>query len=186
VILDPKARYAYVSVVGLPGDNDYVVQFSTETFEELGRAAVGKDPHLSLTRGNGLLYVPSQGSDKVIILDRMNMAFVNELEVPGAHGAGMAQNGRYFYTTNLSGGGSDAIFTIDTRMNAVIGEATDAPYAVPHNIALTPNGKKLFVTHSGETAEKVTFYSTRGGNPNPVYSGEVTVGLNPFGLAYVP
>lgn len=186
VIVSPKGQYAYVSVTGLAGDHDYVVQFSTQSFEEVGRAAVGKDPHLSLTLRNRLLYVPSQGSGSVIVLDRRTMAPVTEIPVPGAHGAGMARNGRYFYTANLPGGGADALYTIDTRTNMAIGDPTDAPYAVPHNIALTPKGNKLFVTHSGETADKVTFYSTQRGNPNPVYAGKVTVGLNPFGLAYVP
>ncbi len=186
VILDPQGRMAYVSVVGLQGDHDYVVQYSTATFEETGRAAVGKDPHLSLTRRNGLLYVPSQGGNAVYILNRTTMALVDVLPVPGAHGAGMSFNGKTFYTTNLPGGGTDALFTIDTRTNQVIGEAVDSPYAVPHNIALTPFPGKLYVTHSGGTSDKVTFYDVSGSDPIPVFAGEVIVGTNPFGLSYVP
>jgi hypothetical protein len=61
---------------------------------------------------------------------------------------------------------------------------------VPHNIALTLKNK-LFITHSGGTADKITFYTTTRlattrDYPAPVFAGEVTVGLNPFGLAYVP
>ena len=61
----------------------------------------------------------------------------------------------------------------------------DAPFAVPHNIALTPDGSKLYVTHSGATADKVSVY-TVGADGVPVFSTDVTVGLNPFGLAWVP
>ena len=62
----------------------------------------------------------------------------------------------------------------------------DTPYPVPHNLALTPNGKKLFVTHSGGTADKVTVYRARSGHTaSREYVGEVTVGLNPFGIGYV-
>ena len=61
----------------------------------------------------------------------------------------------------------------------------DTPYTVPHNLALTPNGKKLFVTHSGPN-DKVTVYRTGGGSPSPTLIGEVTVGSNPFGIAYMP
>ena len=186
VILDPTGNYAYVTVLGLSGESDYVVQFSTETFQEVNRAAVGKDPHLSLARQNDFLYVPCQNSDVVVVLNRNTLDMVAEIAVPGAHGAGMTRNGKVFYTTNLPGGGMDGLFAIDTRTNTTIGEGVDTPYAVPHNIALTPNGDKLFVTHSGGTADKVTIYTTKGNNPRPVFSGEVTVGLNPFGLAYVP
>jgi YVTN family beta-propeller protein len=186
VILDPTGRHAYVSVVGLPGDHDYVVKYSTRTFQEVGRAAVGKDAHLSLTRRNRLLYVPSQNSNVVVVLNRRTMEVVTEIPVPGAHGAGMTFSGKVFYTTNLPGGGTDGLFAIDTRTNSVIGDPTDTPYPVPHNIALTLLGHKLYVTHSGPDADKVTIYTAGRRDPVPVFSGEVTVGLNPFGLAYVP
>jgi YVTN family beta-propeller protein len=186
VILGPQGRFAYVTVLGLPGPNDYVVQFSTATFQEVGRAPVGKDPHVSLARQNDLLYVPSQNSDAVVVLDRSTLELVTEIPVPGAHGAGMTRSGKVFYTTNLPGGGTDALFAIDTRSNTVIGDPVDTPYPVPHNIALTPSGHKLFVTHSGAASEKVTIYTISGNNLLPLLSDEVTVGLNPFGLAYVP
>ncbi len=186
VILDSQGTYAYVTVLGLPVAFDYVVQYSTETFMEVGRAEVGKDPHLSLARQNDYLYVPSQNSNVVVVLNRETLERVDEISVPGAHGAGMTRNGKFLYTTNLPGGGKNALYTIDTRTNSVIGGPVDTPYEVPHNIALTPNNHKLFVTHSGGTADKVTIYTMSGNDPIPVLSGEVTVGLNPFGLAYVP
>jgi DNA-binding beta-propeller fold protein YncE len=182
---DPQSRFAYVTVLGLPGDQDYVVQFSTETFEEVGRAAVGKDPHLGLFRQTPHLYVAAQNSDLISVLDRETLELVSEIHVPGAHGAGMPRNGRYFYTTNLPGGGADALYTIDTHMNMVVGAPVSTPYSVPHNIVLTPNSQKLYVTHSGPNAV-VTIYTTDGNNPVPVYAGEVTTQLNPFGLTYVP
>jgi YVTN family beta-propeller protein len=186
VILGPFGKLAYISVLGLSGDHDTIVQFRTDTFEEIGRAAVGKDPHLSLNGRNRFLYVPTQGNDAVYILNRFTMSQVDVLDIPGAHGAGMTFNGRYFYTTNLPGGGTDALFTIDTKRNAVIGDPVDTPYPVPHNIALTLVPGKLFLTHSGGTSDKVTFYDVNNRNPVPVYAGEVTVGLNPFGLSFVP
>jgi YVTN family beta-propeller protein len=187
VILDPVARFAYVTVLGLPGDSDYVVKYSTRTFQEVARAAVGKDPHLSLTWRNRFLYVPSQNNNAVIVLDRRTLDEVTRITVPGAHGAGMTRSGRYFYTTDLPGGGTPGLYTIDTRRNALVdGGAVDTPYPVPHNIALTPSGHKLFLTHSGDTSDKVTIYTTKWNDPTPVFAGEVTVGFNPFGLTYVP
>ena len=69
------------------------------------------------------------------------------------------------------------------KSNTVIGTA-DTPYPTPHNI--TAAGNKLYVTHSGLTADKVSIYSASRSNPVPVLIGEATVGLNPFGLGYVP
>jgi DNA-binding beta-propeller fold protein YncE len=185
VILGPWGYLAYVTVLGVAGENDYVIQFNTHTFEEIGRAAVGKDPHVSLNLWNRWLYVPCQNSDVVVVLNRFNMQQHTEIEVPGAHGAGMNLFGRYFYTTNLPGGGSDALYTIDTRNNSLVGDPVDSPYPVPHNLALSSNGKKLFLTHSGGSSDKVTVYRMRGRVPSPEFVSEVTVGLNPFGIAYV-
>ncbi|MBD3334487.1 MAG: beta-propeller fold lactonase family protein [Candidatus Eisenbacteria bacterium] len=186
VILGPRGMNAYVTVLGVSGPSDYVVQFRTHDFEEVARAEVGKDPHVSLAWNRRWLFVPCQNSDQVVVLNRFGLHREAVLSIPGAHGAGMARNGRFFYTTNLTGGGADALFTINTRTLEVVGGAVDAPYAVPHNIALTSNSRKLFVTHSGATSDKVTIYKRRGFSPVPEYSDEVTVGLNPFGITFVP
>ena len=185
VIVGPHNRFVYVSVL-TAAENDYVVQYDAQSFEEVGRAAVGKDPHLSLARQHNRLYVPCQGSDVVIVLNRYTLDEMTRIDVPGAHGAAMAPNGKHFYTANLPGGGTDAIFTIDTRRNRTVGEAVDSPYPVPHNLALDQSGRTMFLTHSGGTADKVTIYSVRGAGKKVRYASEVTVGLNPFGVAYVP
>ena len=185
VILDPQGNNAYVTMVGFAGDNDYLVQYDTDTFSEKNRAPVGKDPHVSLTFHNEFIYVPAQNSDIVSVLNRNTLALVDEIAVLGAHGAGMPLSGQTFYTTNLPGGGVDGLVAIDLRTNSVIG-SVDTPYAVPHNIALTPDGEKLFITHSGGTADKVTIYDTSGADGVPMLIGDATVGLNPFGLSYVP
>lgn len=183
VVLD--TRFAYVTLVGLP-DQDYVVKISQRTYQEMARAAVGKDPHVSLTLRNNLLYVPSQGANTVFVLDRKSLQAVEQVPVPGAHGAGMARKGKTFYTTNLPGGGVDGLVAIDTRSNRVIGTPVNTPYPVPHNIALIPNGRKLYVTHSGATADRVTVYTADRDDRVPTPFTEVTVGVNPFGLSYVP
>jgi DNA-binding beta-propeller fold protein YncE len=183
VIVSPDGFFGYVTLIGVDGESDYVVQFDARTFEEIGRAAVGDDPHVSLTPRTGNLYVPSQGGNAVYVLDRFTLEPVATIGVPGAHGAGMRVNGLYFYTANLPGGGVDALWLIDTRTNEIVGGPVDAPYSVPHNIALTSNGKKLYLTHSGPN-DKVTIYRTTGDNPVPEYMGEVTVGMNPFGIAF--
>jgi YVTN family beta-propeller protein len=186
VVLEQNGTSAFVTMLGFPGPSDYVVRYDTDTFMETGRAKVGKDPHVSVSRQNDLLYVACQNTNEVIVLDASTLEEVEVLVVPGAHGAGMSRNGKFFYTTNLPGGGLDGLFTLDTRSNTLVGDPTDTPFTVPHNIALTPNGKKLYVTHSGMANAEVTVYTTTRQDPTPAYLTTVTVGNNPFGLAYVP
>jgi YVTN family beta-propeller protein len=183
VILGPSGKFAYISVLGVAGSSDYIIQFSTNTFQEVGRASVGKDPHLSLTSRNDFLYVPCQNSNAVYVLNRFDMSQVETISVPGSHGAAMTTNGKVFYTTNLPGGGTDGLFAISTKGNQIIG-SSDTPLPVPHNIAVTTNTKKLYLTHSGGTSNKVTVYEISNKNPIPVYLTEITVGLNPFGLDF--
>jgi DNA-binding beta-propeller fold protein YncE len=184
VILGPQNKFAYVTVLGVSGSSDYVVQFSARNYQETGRAPVGKDPHLSLNKSKPYLYVPCQNSDTVFVLNRYNMNLIETITVPGTHGAFMTTNGKTFYTTNLPGGGTDGLFAINTKNNQVIG-SSNTPYPVPHNIVVTTNTKKLYLTHSGATSDKITVYEISNNNPIPTYFGEVTVGLNPFGLAFV-
>jgi DNA-binding beta-propeller fold protein YncE len=185
VVVSPLGFLAYQTVNGVDGDSDFVVQYSTFNGQELGRAAVGKDAHLAVNPFNPWLFVPCQGTGEVYVLGRLFLQEVDVLDVPGAHGATTTLDGRFFYTTNLPGGGMDGLFTIDARTLELVGQPVDTPYGVPHNLTRTPSGRKLYLTHSGDN-DKVTIYRTTRQDPVPVLIGEVTVGTNPFGLDYVP
>ena len=184
VVVDHRGRFAYVTVLGIDGPNDYLLQYDARDFTEINRQPVGKDPHLALGKHTDL-YVPAQNSDEVRVFDPTTLELNDIIEAPGAHGAAISPNGKYFYATNLPGGGADALLTIKTRTNEMIGEAVSTPYAVPHNIALNATGRMLFVTHSGGMADQVTFYRVDRRSGVPEFAGEVTVGTNPFGLGYV-
>lgn len=188
VITGPFARYAYVSMLGFSGDNDYVIQYDMKSHNEVGRVAVGKDPHLSLhPRYDRKLFVPTQGSNTVFVINRYSMQVMKEIAVDGAHGAGMAWSGRTFYTTNLPNGGANGLVAIDTKKDRVIGSTdthTNNLIPVPHNIALTPNGRKLYVTHSGGSSNTVTVYKISKKNRVPKFHKEIEVGFNPFGLGF--
>jgi DNA-binding beta-propeller fold protein YncE len=183
VILDPTAPFAYVTMIGVTGANDFVVKYSTETFLEVDRAAVGKDPHVSLTAANNLLYVPTQNANEVRVLDRSTLDFVTSIPIPNAHGAGMMPDGSRFYTTNIAGGGTDGLLTINTATNATI-NTDSTSIAMPHNVAISRDQTKLFLTHSGPTSTSVSIFDLTGaGSPdNPVFRELVSVQSNPFGI----
>lgn len=185
VILDPSSKAAFVTFLVKDSATDFVVKYDTESFTEQARAEVGKDPHVSLTRRNNLLYVPTQDNNSVFILNRSDLSLVKVLDIPGAHGAAISRNGKAFYTTNISGGGIDGLYSISTKTNEIIGEAEDTQFPVPHNIVLTKNAKKLYITHSGATANTVTVYDVNKGTKLPVFKKSLSVGNNPFGLTFV-
>lgn len=188
VIVDAADSFAVVSILRSSGP-DYLVRFDTTTFAETGRFEVGEDPHLSWSRANNLVYSPNQGTSEVYIFDpaAMNFEPLEVLEnIPGAHGAGMSLDGERLYVSNISGGGADALWFIDTSMNMVVGEPADTPVATPHNIAVSPAGNKLWVTHSGSTATAVTVFEMTPMNPMPMFVAQLEADLNPFGLALVP
>lgn len=178
VFQHPNRALAYVSFVGAqPG---YVVQFDTHTFAETGRAMVGGDPHLSISKQQDQLFVASQEAGAVYVLDPISLTEIDVIAAPGAHGAWTIKNGKTFYATDLPGGG---LYAIDARTNSIIG-STNSPLPIPHNIVVT--GDKLYLTHSGGASNSVTVWSVSNNAPVPTWLGEVTVGSNPFGLGFVP
>ena len=181
VLVGPRGRYAYATIFVEDGA-DQVIQYDTQTFQELARADVGEDPHLTANVRNPNLFVPSQNSNVINVFDRLTLAPVADIEVEGTHGVTMSVDGDVLYTTNLPGEGDDGLIAVDARTNAVLG-AVDTPATVPHNVVRTPDGERLYVTHSGPNTV-VTVYDTNGGVPS--LATTVTVGANPFGLDYVP
>lgn len=204
VLLDKKGKYAFVTIVGVGGstDPDYVIQYSTKSFTEVARFATGKDPHVGILNDGKQLFVPTQNANKVYVLDpAKKLAKLAEIAVPGAHGAGWTPDGKYFYTSNLPGvandqGNKDALWTIDTKTRAIV---SSAPFPsaeqfpdlqVAHNITVNANGTKLYLTHSGHAEDSATgdlsIWDISGANGDPQLLSVISVGLNPFGIAYIP
>lgn len=86
--------------------------------------------------------------------------------------------------TNIGGGGTDGLVTVQTGINAtLVRSAIDTREAVPHNVAVDDAGF-VYVTHSGGAADQLSVYSTDASGI-PTYIDQFTVGTNPFGLAVV-
>lgn len=183
VILD--RRSAYVTMLGIAGDRDVVLRYRLRDFTEAARAEVGDDPHVTIDPARGSLFVATQGSSEVSVLQRFSLNHQDTLSIPAAHGLDITQNGRVVYTTNITGGGTDALWAINVNRGEVIGGPVDSPETVPHNIVLADRDRKLYLTHSGPNTT-VTVYAISRENPVPAYLTTVDVGVNPFGLEYVP
>jgi DNA-binding beta-propeller fold protein YncE len=187
VILDPTAPFAYVSVLNGATD-DFVVKYSQTTFTEVDRQAVGQDPHVVLTRHNNNLYVASQNSDELSVLDRGTLGPLGTLAIDNAHGVTVTADGGLLYVTTFPGTGVNGLTVIDTLTNGILGSVTTPMLgAGPHNLSLSSDNTRLYVTHTGPTSASVSVFDVAGANrTSPVHLTDVTVGLNPFGIAAVP
>lgn len=184
VALSPRSgSHAYVTV-SAAGPADYVVKFRTDTFVEAGRAEVGKDPHVAFNARSGEVIVTCQGSATLYVLEAESMSQIDEVALSGAHGALVDPGGFLIYATNLPGGGADGLFAIDAATRR-LAAAADLPFPAPHNIAIAPDGQKLYVTHSGprSSAVSVVRLDERGLPAGRIVT--MTVGFNPFGISFV-
>lgn len=188
VIVDPSGDFAYATVRGENPYSDLLVKVNAQSFEILDTADVGKNPHLSLAPENNLLYALSMTSNKIEVFDRRDteLTQVDTIEQPGAHGVEFSNDGKYIYTTNLLGGGSNGLFVIDATTNEIVGDldGVDTSAPVPHNVWLNGEGDRLFLTHTGEESSTVDVFSLE--DPTlPILETTTDVnGLNPFGVAY--
>ncbi len=176
-VTDDGSR-AYISTLNPGDDPDQVFMYSTSTFEKTGEQEVGKDPHLYHLFRKDKLYVPCQ-SGNVFVLDGSDLSVLDDDEYPGAHGIYGTHNQNNIFVTNLPGG---QIYSIDAIKDEMIGTPA-ASDPIPHNLVVNKKTSRLFVTHSGATANTVSVFDI-GPKKGLTYSSTLTVGTNPFGLAY--
>jgi DNA-binding beta-propeller fold protein YncE len=188
IVVDPHANAAYVSMIDVVDDDrgDWVLRYDAATFQETHRARVGDGPHLAAaTADDGKLFVPVQTDGLVEVLSREDLtALPPDIAAPAAHGEELTADGRLLYATNIAGGGEDGLFAIDASLQTVI-DRIDTPFATPHNIAVSADQTKLYLTHSGAEATQVSIFDITGPDGVPVLIDTVETDLNPFGIAAV-
>jgi len=195
VVFHPHQPWAYVGYQNLPGYADIVVKYSLNNFTELARADCGKIPHFNAIisptapETEWKLFVAAQSTliDSLAVLDPDTLERDSTIiGMAGAHGIyGPSADGRTWYVSNLPGLGLDGIFAFDGFTYEVLIEATiDVPYNTPHNLVMTNDGKKMYLTHSGTNVD-VTVWSI--GDPEdarPKYITKYPSGLNAYGIWY--
>ncbi|UZT99675.1 YncE family protein [Chryseobacterium fluminis] len=178
VFLTPDGTAAYVSVISSDSSPDKVFKYSTSNYTKTNEVLVGKDPHLFRLSDNRL-YVPCQ-SGKVYSLNADTMDLVFEKDYTGAHGVFPSPDQHILFVSNITGA---QLYSISTATGSPASNPLPSPTPVPHNIVVNQQGNKMFVTHSGASANTVSAYNiASSGTLTP--SSTITVGTNPFGLAY--
>lgn len=189
VVVDGTA--AYVTISQVAAAPDVVVRFSTTTLLETGRAPVGEDPHVILHPTDNRLFVACQDTDNLFIIDKTTMAQTNLIPLLGGHGVWIPPAGDALYVTNFPshvtpgtpGPGANGLFTVNTALEMESGSIPTS--SAPHNVVTTPDGNKLYLTHSnGGTT--VTVFDTSAPDRLPRNPRAITAGANPFGIAFLP
>ncbi|WP_346882895.1 YncE family protein [uncultured Algibacter sp.] len=181
VFLSQDGTKAYVSILdGTNRSQDKIFMYSTTDYSKTGETSVGKDPHLFHLANTNTLYVPSQGSGKLFVLNGDDLSEINQADYQGAHGIFGSRDQSKIYATNISG---SALYSIDAE-NTDKSSSIATTNATPHNIVVNNDNTKLYVTHSGDTSDDVTVYTIDANNEISETVVSLKVGLNPFGLAY--
>ncbi len=179
-----QGRFAYVTILGVDDGSETestvgeVIQYSTRTFAEVNRTTVGDDPHVFVHRGR--LYVASQESSEIAAFNARTLRHLKTEEVSNAHGLFVTRRSEVL-VTSIADGGINAVSQLNRGLGRVV-DTVDTTVPVPHN--LTVDGRRqMYITHSGPTADQVSIVPLmrRGFGE----AETVTVGTNPFGLAYV-
>lgn len=179
VFVNEAGTMAYISIFsGDPMLPDSIFAYSTSTYERVAAQAVAKDPHLFHFSNTNTLYVPCQ-EGTVFALDGDDLSERTSLAITGSHGIFGAPAQDYVYVADI---GSSALYSIKSSDNSIQASAVSTPAATAHNLAVNESGDKLFVTHSGGMSTLLSTYTLNDGNITNETT--VTVGTNPFGLAY--
>jgi len=179
IFLTKDATKAYISVINsdvtMP---DKIFLYSASTFTKITEINVGKDPHLFHLSNSNKLFVPCQ-SGQLYSLNGDNLTELSNISLTGAHGIFPAPDQNNIFVTNITGG---QLYSINTINNTQNGTALSSQVSTPHNIVVNEAGNKMFVTNSGMTANTLSTYSLSSATITAETT--VTIGTNPFGLAY--
>jgi hypothetical protein len=187
LVVSTDGSWAVVTTYFMPGSNDYAIKYSTTTFEEIGRAAVGSLAHVTWSPATGMLYLISQSSllYSITVINPEDMSIISA--AAGSAGAhmivGPGVDGKTFYVTNLPSGGIDGLFGFDTSTGYINSAVTvDTVYNTPHNLAFNYAKTKLYLTHSGANVVTTVWDISNQYNPRPQYVKAITTGSNPYGI----
>ena len=178
---------AIISLLGANGsDEGWLIKYSGKSFQETNRVKVGGDPHLFYWGfSNSLLYVATQIDGKVLRMDPSTLELLGEIDIPGAHGIWADESETNLYVTDIeSSDGKNSVYTIDlASFSLVPGTPADAPLPFPHNVMVSLDNKKLFITHSQDSEFTSIYDLDKTGVPED--SRIVKTGATPFGIMLV-
>jgi DNA-binding beta-propeller fold protein YncE len=186
IIVEPNGSAAYVTILGTSSaTNDNVVKYSNAPgFPEVDRTVAGKGAHVNLGPLNNHLYLPSGAGVDIVSRSTLDPS-APSIAITNAHGIIPSSDGQTLYVTSFPGTGVNGLHAIDLATNTLL-DSVDTPTG-PHNVAVSSDDTRLYITHSGGASTLVSVFDISGANrTSPLFLTTVNAGLNPFGLGAVP
>jgi len=166
-------------------ESGWLLKISGKTYQEVDRLEVPADPrlmHWGLEESR--LYVAAQAG-KVLQIDPESFQITGELDIPGAHGIWANEAETYLYVSNIeSADGRSSIYTIDIPTFQIVENSpADGALPAPHNLMVSIDNDKLFVTHNTDTESVAVFDLDKNGIPQKART--IKTGSTPFGIMLV-
>ncbi|MEX0273027.1 MAG: YncE family protein, partial [Flavobacteriaceae bacterium] len=179
VFVTKDGTMAYISIL-VPEGPDRVYAYNARNMKMVAATEVGEDPHLFHLQHNNRLYVPCQNTNQVLTLDGESLEVLVDTPMDGAHGIFADRKEENLYITGIN---VSKLYSVDAANSQLNGTPVETSIVIPHNVVLNRSASKLFVTHSGATANKVSIFDVEDG----ILREEeiITTATNPFGIAYV-
>jgi YVTN family beta-propeller protein len=131
---------------------------------------------VSLTHAKPVLYIPTQFSDTVSIVDGSTYSVIKTISTgQDPYGVGVSPDGKTIFITNMA---ADTVSVIDTNTNTVIKTIIVGDF--PFGVVVSPDGRYAYVTNAAD--DNVSVIDTSG------YSvvAHIAVGDDPHGLVIHP
>lgn len=178
VFVTKDGTTAFVSVLTNDPASDKIYKYSTSTYLKTGEVNVGKEPHIYHLANNNL-YIPCQ-SGELYTFDTTTLDLISKKNYAGAHGIFASPDQNIIFMSNIAG---QQIYSINATTTDPANNPIASSNETPHNIVINANGNKMFVTHSGATANIISVYDVNKSGAIS-FSTTITAGSNPFGLTY--
>eukprot|EP00892_Ulva_mutabilis_P009284 jgi/Ulvmu1/6728/UM030_0063.1 len=184
--------FIFVTYLGTSDGRGYVASYirSGRRYQFLRLIETAEDPHVAIRDGTDLIIAADGGTEKdgeVLFLRAPELVVVKRDVQPSPHGVFITFDSRLLYVINVLEGGANAVVTYDmaTRKRLPGCAALNTTVTLPHNPAVTLDGGRLFITHSGGASVTSTYEIDAFGCPVQSTEKLITTGLNPFGITVV-
>ena len=153
-IIGATANNNYGYVCGYNGDAVYVINPNTmSVIETISTGASSNATDCCITPDGRYVYATLYGAGTVVCINTSSNTIINTITTgTNPWDICISPDGRYVYNTNR---GSDTVTVIDTVTNTVVKTLSLPTGAAPIQVALTPDGRRLFV---GDTSSANCIY----------------------------
>jgi YVTN family beta-propeller protein len=126
-------------------ESNELVALDTESYKVLWRASVGASPHMAIISSKGLVYVTGTKSNDITVVNGYTGGVEGKISTnaDGPEHAMFSPDEKRLFVANVEG---NAVSVIDVKSKKLI---ANIPALKPHNIVLTPDGKKAYVAQLG-------------------------------------